>query len=84
MPTIVESPDIEVHIVESHDPLGPFGAKEAGEGALSGFPPALVNAVADAIGLDTNSLPLTPDRLMDALVAQRRRQRQAASRKEAS
>jgi 4-hydroxybenzoyl-CoA reductase subunit alpha len=84
MPTIVESPDIEVHIVESHDPLGPFGAKEAGEGALSGFPPALVNAVADAIGLDTNSLPLTPDRLMDAVVAQRRRQRQAASRKEAS
>ena len=84
MPTIVESPDIEVHIVESHDPLGPFGAKEAGEGALSSFPPALVNAVADAIGLDTNSLPLTPDRLMDALVAQRRRQRQAAGRKEAS
>ncbi len=84
MPTIVESPDIEVHIVETIDPLGPFGAKEAGEGALSGFPPALVNAVADAIGLDTNTLPLTPDRLMEALVAQRRRLRQAANRKEAS
>lgn len=84
MPTMVESPDIEVYIVESNDPLGPFGAKEAGEGALSGFPPALVNAVADAIGLDTNILPLTPDRLMDALVAQRRKQRRAASLKEAS
>lgn len=84
MPTIVESPDIEVYIVESNDPLGPFGAKEAGEGALSGFPPALVNAVADAISIDTNKLPLTPDRLVEALVAQRRKQRRAASLKEAS
>lgn len=84
MPTIVESPDIEVHIVESNDPLGPFGAKEAGEGALSGFPPALANAVADAVGLDINTLPLTPDRIMEALVVRRRKQRQAAIRKEAS
>ncbi len=66
VPTIVESPDIDVSIVESIDPLGPFGAKEAGEGALSGFPPALANAVADAIGLDVNFLPLTPDRLVEA------------------
>ena len=80
VPTMVESPDIEVHIVESIDPLGPFGAKEAGEGALSGFPPALVNAVADATGLDANVLPLTPDRLLDAM----NRARRAARRKEAS
>ena len=72
VPTIVESPDIEVHIVESNDPLGPFGAKEAGEGALSGFPPALANAVADAVGLDLNFLPLTPDRVQQALVKARR------------
>jgi 4-hydroxybenzoyl-CoA reductase subunit alpha len=72
VPTIVESPDIEVHIVESNDPLGPFGAKEAGEGALSGFPPALANAVADAIDLDVNFLPLTPDRVQEALIKARR------------
>ncbi len=72
VPTIVESPDIEVQIVESNDPLGPFGAKEAGEGALSGFPPALANAVADAIGLDLNFLPLTPDRVQKALIKARR------------
>jgi len=80
VPTIVESPDIEVHIVESIDPLGPFGAKEAGEGALSGFPPALANAVADAIGIDASFLPMTPDRVMDALTKARR----AARRREAS
>ncbi len=80
VPTMVESPDIEVHIVETIDPLGPFGAKEAGEGALSGFPPALVNAVADAIGLEANFLPLTPDRVLETLIKQRR----AARRKAAS
>ncbi len=67
-PTIAESPPIEVEIVESIDPLGPFGAKEAGEGALSGFPPALVNALADALGMDVNFLPVTPDRVLAALI----------------
>jgi 4-hydroxybenzoyl-CoA reductase subunit alpha len=79
VPTCVESPDIEAHIVESIDPLGPFGAKEAGEGALSGFAPALVNAVADAIGLDLDFLPLTPDRVLDALVKARRAERRKAA-----
>lgn len=84
VPTIAESPPIEVHIVESHDPNGPFGAKEASEGALAGFPPAFVNAVANAIGIDLDELPVTPDRVMEALVARRRRQRLAAARKAAS
>lgn len=79
VPTAVESPPIEVHIVESIDPLGPFGAKEAGEGALSGAPPAVVNAVADAIGLDLNELPVTPDRVVAALAEARRAAKRKAS-----
>ena len=47
--SIIESPPIEVGIVESIDPHGPFGAKEAGETTLAAFIPALTNAVADAI-----------------------------------
>ena len=81
VPTIAESPPIEVHIVESHDPFGPFGAKEASEGALAGFAPALANAVANALGLDIDELPLTPDRVMAATVERRRRQRLNAKRK---
>jgi 4-hydroxybenzoyl-CoA reductase subunit alpha len=84
VPTIAESPPIEVHIVESHDPNGPFGAKEASEGALAGFPPALVNAVANAIGIDLDELPVTPDRVMEALIARQRKARLAATRKAAS
>jgi 4-hydroxybenzoyl-CoA reductase subunit alpha len=84
VPTIAESPPIEVHIVETHDPFGPFGAKEASEGALAGFPPALVNAVANAIGVDLDKLPVTPDRVMEALVERRRQARLAGARKAAS
>jgi 4-hydroxybenzoyl-CoA reductase subunit alpha len=84
VPTSAESPPIEVTIVESLDPYGPFGAKEASEGALAGFPPALVNAVANAIGIDLDELPATPDRVMDALVERRRRERLTAARKAAS
>lgn len=79
VPTAVESPPIAVQIVESLDPLGPFGAKEAGEGALSGAAPAVVNAVADAIGLDLNELPLTPDRVLAALAEARRAAKRKAS-----
>lgn len=84
VPTIAESPPIEVEIVESGDPNGPFGAKEASEGALAGFPPALINAIANATGIDLDTLPATPDRLMEAMVERRREQRLAAVRKVAS
>ena len=63
VPTIQDSPPIEVGIIESIDPHGPFGAKEAGEGSLAAFLPALTNAIADATGLRFNDLPVTPDRV---------------------
>ena len=83
MPTIAESPPIETYIVESNDPYGPFGAKEASEGALAGFPPALVNAIANAIKIDLNELPVTPDRVMETLVQRRRQTRLAKTVKAA-
>ncbi len=83
--TIVDSPPIDVTIVEAPDPNGPFGAKEAGEGSLAAFLPALTNAIADATGLRLDRLPATPDRVLDAIVARRRaarlREAAGASRK---
>ena len=73
VPTMVESPPIEVKIVESLDPNGPFGAKEAGEGSLAGFLPALANAIHHVLGVRLTELPMTPDRIMDAVVAKRRK-----------
>ena len=73
VPTMAESPDIEVIIVESIDPNGPFGAKEASEGALAGALPALVASVSNAIGVDLDETPVTPDRLLEAIVQHRRK-----------
>ena len=72
VPTIQDSPPIEVGIVESIDPHGPFGAKEAGEGSLAAFLPALTNAIADAIGIRFNNLPVTPDRVFEAMEKRKR------------
>ena len=67
VPTIIESPPIEVGIIESVDPHGPFGAKEAGETSLIAFIPALTNAISDAIGVRPSDLPVTPDRLLQLM-----------------
>ncbi|HEX7006534.1 MAG TPA: molybdopterin cofactor-binding domain-containing protein, partial [Alphaproteobacteria bacterium] len=72
VPTIQDSPPIEVKIVEAPDPNGPFGAKEAGEGSLSSFLPAVANAVADALGIRFDELPLTPDRVYAAIQKRKR------------
>ena len=68
-------------IVESNDPHGPFGAKEAGEGSLAAFLPALTNAIADATGVRFNDLPVTPDRVFAALEKRRRTRNGAFSGK---
>jgi len=79
VPTIRDSPPIAVGIVESNDPHGPFGAKEAGEGSLAAFLPALTNAIAAATGVRFNDLPVTPDRVF-AAIARRARQAGEAGR----
>jgi 4-hydroxybenzoyl-CoA reductase subunit alpha len=65
--SILESPPIEPILVESHDPEGPFGAKEAGEGSLAAAIPAVVNAIYDAVGVWITSLPVTPEKILKAL-----------------
>jgi 4-hydroxybenzoyl-CoA reductase subunit alpha len=80
IPTIAESPPIETYIVEAPDPNGPFGAKEAGEGALSGFLPALTSAIAHATGIALSELPASPERLLEAIVARQRAEKLAAAR----
>ncbi len=75
VPTMVESPDIEVLIVESMDPNGPFGAKEASEGMLAGFLPALADALHEAVGVRAYAMPLSPECVSDLLEAREGAQR---------
>jgi 4-hydroxybenzoyl-CoA reductase subunit alpha len=72
VPTIADSPPIHAHIVESNDPYGPYGAKEAGEGSLSGFIPAVANAIHDATGIRFKDMPITPDKVFLAMEKQAR------------
>ncbi len=61
IPGPLDTPEINVIVVESEDKEGPFGAKEAGEGPLLPILPAVGNAVYDAIGFRAHSLPIRPD-----------------------
>jgi 4-hydroxybenzoyl-CoA reductase subunit alpha len=70
-PSSTESPEIECIIVESIDPEGPFGAKEAGEGSLAATIPAISNAIYDAVGVRLRETPFTPERVLAALRAKK-------------
>jgi len=67
IPTAMDVPDVEAIVIESGGGVGPFGAKGIGEPATVPAAPALANAVADALGNNIHSLPLTPDKVLKAL-----------------
>ncbi|MDX1394681.1 MAG: molybdopterin cofactor-binding domain-containing protein, partial [Gemmatimonadota bacterium] len=67
IPTSLDCPDFEALVVESIDPEGPYGAKEAGEGPLHPSLPAIANAIYQAVGVRMDRLPFTPDRVWKAL-----------------
>ncbi len=71
IPTSLDCPEFEAHIVESVDPEGPYGAKEAGEGPLHSSVPAIANAIYDAIGVRLTVLPFWPGRVLAGLAARR-------------
>jgi 4-hydroxybenzoyl-CoA reductase alpha subunit len=69
IPTSLDVPDLVALLVESNDPEGPRGAKEAGEGPLHPSIPAIANAIFDAVGVRIDRLPFTPARVLAALRA---------------
>ena len=76
LPTTLENPAIESIIVESEDPEGPFGAKEAGEGSLAATIPAISNAIFDAVGVRLNTVPFSPEKVLEGI---RKNQKAAGS-----
>jgi CO/xanthine dehydrogenase Mo-binding subunit len=67
LPTQVDMPPLRiVYLPTEHGP-GPWGAKMAGELSTSGVPPAIANAVADACGVRITTLPVTAERIFEAL-----------------
>jgi 4-hydroxybenzoyl-CoA reductase subunit alpha len=70
-PTTLETPAIHTVLVETVDPEGPFGAKEAGQGPLLPVIPAVVNAIHAAVGARIDEIPVTPEKVLKALEARR-------------
>ena len=70
-PTTLETPEIHTFLVETDDPEGPFGAKEAGQGPLLPVIPAIANAVYNATGVRMDQIPITPDMVLRGLELKR-------------
>ncbi|HEV2217047.1 MAG TPA: molybdopterin cofactor-binding domain-containing protein [Candidatus Dormibacteraeota bacterium] len=66
-PTFLDVPEMETFIVETDDPEGPYGAKEAGQGPLLPVIPAVNAAVFDALGVWIDETPVTPEKIVEAL-----------------
>jgi 4-hydroxybenzoyl-CoA reductase alpha subunit len=65
--TSLEMPEMDTVLIEEPDPNGPFGAKEVGQGPLLPVPPAVANAIYDAVGVRIDEIPITPDKVLRAL-----------------
>ncbi len=73
VPTFSDLPmGFETILVENHNGPGPFGAKGTGEGGLLPVAPAIGNALYKATGVRLYQLPLTPERVWQALQAKNR------------
>lgn len=74
-PTAMDMPNVEISIVEAIDPKGPYGAKEAGEGSTVPTAAAIANAIYNAVGVRIKDLPITPEKILEALQKKGRRRR---------
>jgi 4-hydroxybenzoyl-CoA reductase subunit alpha len=67
IPTMQEVCDMTILEVGKPDPIGPYGAKEIGEGLLISTVPAITNAIYDAVGVRITDLPVTPEKILQEL-----------------
>jgi putative selenate reductase molybdopterin-binding subunit len=65
-----EMPELEVILVQTIEPSGPFGAKAVAEIPKDGVAPAIASAVFNATGARLRRIPLTPERVWTALQEQ--------------
>ena len=67
VPSALDVPEIQPMLVELADLGGPYGAKGMGETTNVPTPPAISNAIFDAVGVRIHDLPITPDKVLAAL-----------------
>ena len=67
MPTAMDVPNIETHIVEVPSEDGPYGARGVGEPSIIPGAAAIANAIEDAVGARVTEAPATPERILRAM-----------------
>jgi len=67
IPTSMDVPELKSILVEDAEPEGPYGAKGLGEPPVVATAAAIGNAVADALGVRIFSLPITPEKILEAI-----------------
>jgi CO/xanthine dehydrogenase Mo-binding subunit/aerobic-type carbon monoxide dehydrogenase small subunit (CoxS/CutS family) len=67
VPAFADVPHTDIFFADTHDTIGPLGAKSQGECAINPVAPAVSNALANATGVRFAHLPFTPDRLFARL-----------------
>jgi CO/xanthine dehydrogenase Mo-binding subunit len=72
VPLAADMPKINNIIVESMDPAGPYGAKEAGMSIAMSAAQAYATAIANAIGVTINDFPMTPDKILAAIESKKK------------
>ena len=68
IPTRKDVGNIIVDFEESYEPTGPFGAKSVGEVVVNTPSPAIENAIYNGLGINLNTLPMTPEKVFMAMI----------------
>ena len=77
LPRFLDLPEkMTTVIVERPNPNGPYGAKGVGETGLIPVAPAIANAIQDALGVRITELPITPEKVFQALQEKEARESQ--------
>ncbi len=80
IPTALDQGATDIRLTDAPDPVGPFGAKEAGEGPISPTAPSVVDAIHHATGVWVTELPVRPEKLLQAM--EKRSKKEAPGRPE--
>ena len=70
VPTTLDTPEMDIAIMENPYVHGPFGAKGVGEMPIDGPAPAVINAIR-SLGVDVRQIPATPEILMETICSSR-------------
>jgi 4-hydroxybenzoyl-CoA reductase alpha subunit len=73
----VDMPDTKILEIDTYEPEGPFGAKEAGEGLTNPTAGALGNAIYNAVGVRVFDTPITPEKVLNALKEKKAKEKKA-------